>query len=223
MRGRGFRIGLASLVVAAAAAACSSSPSGTPPGTADSGGQPIPALSGATPAEAAAKSLVEFRAAVSADNAEALGFASPEEAARAELGPSLPIAVLTVARLQAWDGNGPPDQVWIRDGLAIYEVVVDGIVRSSIEVARAGGAWQGDRFGSPHLIEAIAAVSADGDVVVEMPEMNLVFLARGSGAELTLATVFDAPSLGFVAGEPVAAKEVLSTLRAHQPEPSTLN
>lgn len=213
-------------IVAAGAVGCSSSPSpsASPSDGPAAGGQPVAALTGATPEEAAAKSLADFQAAVNADNAEALGFQSTDEVARATLGATLPVAVLTTGRLGAWDSNSAPNELWISGGLALYAVTVDGEVRSSIEVARVGNsAWQGDRFGAPHLVTAIAALAAPGDVVVEVPEMNLVFLARGTGPALTLVPVFDSPELALVAGQPSAAKDVLATLRAHRPEPSTLN
>jgi hypothetical protein len=187
----------------------------TPASPAPAGGEsePVQALQGKDPDEAAAKSLEAYRGLVGQEDFGALGFSSLEEVARAELGRSYRVSLVPLDQLRTYTADADPEKLFVDAGRVIYEVRVGDAVRSSLEVGPIGDVWQGQSFGSPGLIRPIAEFSqADDDFVVTVAALNVYFLAARNSDGLFLTPLFDYEAFGFAAGRPVPAAEGLAAL-----------
>lgn len=202
------RVLLVALVVGLAA--CTSPASPAPPGEPE----PIPALQGKDPDEAARKSLEAFRALVTADDFKALGFESLDEVAKAQLGPSLKVSTVPLDRLQKFQPGVNPEELLVDANRVIYPVTVNEEVRTSLEVGQVGGLWQGSSFGSPEFIRPLAKLRhSDADFVLWVPALNVYFMAsRTEGGGLALTPAFDYPDMKFTAGRTLQAASAFAAL-----------
>lgn len=203
-----MQTGFLSLIVALLLAAC------TGPGSSPGGEQQaIPSLQGKDPAEAAQKSLDTYKRLVSAEDFAALGFQSLEEVQNAELGASFPIQIVPLDRLQQFDQGGDTEGLLTDAGRVVFEVQVDEALRSSIEVGRVGDLWQGQSFGEPALIGALAPLrQSEEDFEVVVPALNVYFVATRTDAGLQLTPAFDYPAFNLSAGRALPAAEALNAL-----------
>lgn len=175
--------------------------------------EPVPALQGKDPDEAAAKSLEAYRKLVTQDDFAALGFATADDVARAELGRSYRVVLVPLDRLKAYTVETDPETLFNDAGRIIYEVRVDNEVRSSLEVGPFGDLWQGQSFGSPGLIGPIAQFTrADDDFVVFVAALNVYYLATRTSDGLFLVPLFDYPQFQLGAGKDVPAGDGLAVL-----------
>lgn len=212
--------------LAAAIAACSPTASAAPSGASASNATAavIGPLAGTTPKEAATHSLDQLKGLVDANNFEAFGFLSADEAARAELGRSMSISSVPLDRLLAYRQGSDPGALLTDGGDQIFEVLVDGNVRSSIVVGAFGQAWEGKRLGGPRLIAALAALHGDDqDFVIAVPSMNVWLVGRTQDGQLVATPAFDYPTLELFAGTGKPAGDVFDVLAKHAPAPDTLN
>ena len=193
------------LALAACAAPASQPPGGEP--------EPIPALQGKDPDEAARKSLEAFRALVTADDFTALGFESLDEVAKAQLGPSLKVSTVPLDRLQKYEPGANPEELLVDANRVIYTVTVNEEVRTSLEVGQVGDLWQGRSFGSPEFIRPIAKLrQSDTDFVVWVPALNAYFMASRTEGGLTLTPAFDYPELDLSAGRTLPAASAFAVM-----------
>jgi hypothetical protein len=196
---------LVALVLAVAACAAPASPS--------PGGEPVPALQGKDPDEAARKSLEAFRALVTADDFRALGFESFDEVAKAQLGPSLKVSTVPLDRLQKYQQGANPEELLVDANRVIYTVTVNEEVRTSLEVGKVGDLWQGRSFGSPEFIRPLARLrQSDTDFVVWVPALNAYFMGRRTEGGLTLTPAFDYPEMDLSAGRTLPAASAFAAM-----------
>jgi hypothetical protein len=196
---------LVALVLAVAACAA---PASQPPG-----GEPIPALQGKDPDEAARKSLDAFRALVTADDFRALGFESLDEVAKAQLGPSLKVSTVPLDRLQKFQPGGNPEELLVDANRVIYPITVSEEVRTSLEVGQVGDLWQGRSFGSPEFIRPLAKLRrSDTDFVVWVPALNAYLMASRTEGGLTLTPGFDYPEMDLTAGRTLPAASAFAEM-----------
>jgi hypothetical protein len=146
-----------------------------------------------------------------------------DEHARSGLGAPLPVAMIRLDRLRAYQAGAPADDLIDHLGVVLYPVQVGGDVRAELELAREGTTWQAVRVGaSAHARE----LSRFGKVIgapaylVRVPALGVELLAYGSGATLRLALVHATPGIGLAAGRALPAQDVLNVLvplaRAYQ-------
>ena len=207
-------IALLALVVSG----CSSAPTVAPSPTMDAAALSIPALQGKTADESARRSLEEFRALVTADDAATLGFTSADEAATAALGRSLAIWAVPLDQLRAYDSAADPNGLLVDSGEVIVEVTVDGDVRSAVRVGKVGDVWQGEGLGWPALIGALAAMhTTDDEFVVWVPAMNVYLVGRRSDGSLIVTPAFDYPEYELFTGDSLPANEAFGRLAGAAP------
>jgi hypothetical protein len=200
---------LIALAIVVLLAGCSPQASQPPAGEP----QPEPALQGKDPDEAAAKSLEVYRRLVTADDFAALGFKSLDEVAKAALGRSFTVSLVPLDRLAQLTRDTKPDDLFTDSGRVLYEVTVGGEVRSSLEVGPIGTVWQGQSFGSPGLIAALAALQPGAeDFVVWVAALNVYFLASRTSDGLFLTPAFDYPAFKLVVGRAIPAADALGGL-----------
>jgi hypothetical protein len=213
---------LAAFALLAAVLAACGSPTVSPSGASGAPGGSSVAdgyaeLQGATPEEAARKSLDEFRQLVTPENFADLGFASAEEAAQAELGRPIEVAIVPLNRLRAYEASQDPMTLLVQGGEVVYEVTVAGEVRTGLTVDQRGGMWEGIGFGSRNLTAAIASAhDHEDEFAVWVPAMNFWAIARKADG-FVLAPLFDVPDAGLVAGAEVPAKNAFQQLAEQAP------
>jgi hypothetical protein len=175
---------------------------------------------------AANQGLDTFRTLVTQENYQALGFTSPDEVKQAVLGEPLKVFRIPLDQLKQYDLNtassagNNPEKLLVDVSQSIYPVIVENQVRSSISVEQSGssgssgGNWSPTDFGSPSLIEALSKARQNkDDFVVQVPALNLYFVARRSDSGLLLTPITDDPSLRFTAGQPMPIQDVLTIIQ----------
>jgi hypothetical protein len=192
--------------------------------------QEIRALPGQTQV-AARNSLQTLRQLVDAENVRELGFESPQQAQKANLGQPLLDYMIRLDELTKYDG-GDPAKYLHATGQAVYPVLVDGKPRSSITLLRKDNAWTPLSFGEAQLsdargralqaIKGAAPGAADGGFQVRIPAMNAVFVAHTVNGTVMLTPVNSLPEFGLEANRTEPAKDVLARLQplAHQIDPN---
>ncbi len=167
-----------------------------------------------TPQQAAEEALKILEKLVTRENYEAMGFTSPDEVAKAQLGAPMTVYRVQLDQLREYSpGETEPKSLLVDVSRALYPVTVDGEVRSSVAVEGSQGEWRGTDFGAPGLIKALSQYrQSDSDFVVHVGFVGLYFVGQQNEAGLSLTPLLDDPNLGFVAGEPLPADEVFRAL-----------
>ena len=158
---------------------------------------------------AAIQALRDLQGFAVTQDYRAVGFASPDEARRSQLGDPLTISEIGVERLRAYSPGAPVDDLLTPSPQTLYPVTVNGAVKSSVTIVRERDAFRPSAFGGPALIGPLSAyrqyVGGVSDTVVRVPALNLVFLARRRAAGLMLVPVFAEPDIGLPVGRETPA------------------
>ncbi|MBV9783871.1 MAG: hypothetical protein JO264_08630 [Acidisphaera sp.] len=171
---------------------------------------PVPGPPETAQLGAAQQGLATFRSLVTPQNYRGLGFASPDDIGRAELGTPLPFYRIELEALRRYTPNTPAQDLLVNAQRSLYPVMVDGRVASSIFVTGHNDGWRATDFGNADLARATSAMRrVPSDIVVQIPAAKLTFIARGQGADMTLTPVMDDPRFGFRAGQALPASRVL--------------
>ena len=125
---------------------------------------------------------------VTKENYEAMGFTSPDEVAKAQLGAPMTVYRVQLDQLREYSpGETEPKSLLVDVSRALYPVTVDGEVRSSVAVEGPQGKWRGTDFGAPGLIKALSQYrQSDLDFVVHVGFLGLYFVGQQVEAGLSL-------------------------------------
>ncbi|ATB40234.1 hypothetical protein CYFUS_005682 [Cystobacter fuscus] len=170
---------------------------------------------------AAARTLQDFAGRVSASNARSLGFQGPEEASTGTLGEPIPVFMVSLERLQRYQGEDP-GRLLLDLQRVVYPVQVEGEVRSLVEVQSTRGRWETVQIGGAQksrLMEKhrrgvmrTAGARVSDFFELRVPALHLVFLAHHGAEGLVVTPLLDEASLGLRAGQPELASQVFSRL-----------
>jgi hypothetical protein len=208
-----MRIALLAALIALAPSACfAQSPGGVDLGAA--------AQESAT---AARQSLTTLAELAQGANGARLGFLSPGDAEKSELGTPWSDFIVQLDDLRSWQAGTDPMRLLRPSGLIVYPVTVGGAVRSSITLKKQDAGWQAVAFGAPAQSQAVSgARSAVADRArsagsqtfqVRIPAFNLVFVGYVANGRLMLTPAVDSPRLGISAGAAVAADDLFTRLK----------
>ena len=169
--------------------------------------QPPPAP---TQAAAAQQGLATLQQLVTPQNYAGLGFSSPEEVRRAQLGSPMPLFRVELNTLMQMTPQTPSSTVLVDARRSLYPVVVDQRVASSLFVMRHDDGWRATDFGSA----AVARLTTEfrrgpQDFIVWIPAAKVYFIGRGAGPNLTLTPVMNDPRFDFRAGASLPAQRAL--------------
>jgi hypothetical protein len=197
-----------------------------------------PSYGGTRGAEAAqpvaAKALRTLGGLVNRENAQALGFDTPDQAKSAALGTPLEQFLIGLNDLKKFEPGSDPNSLLAPSGVLTYPVLVGGSTRSSVTVSRSGGTWRATAFGSPSYVRALTEVrdrqqaAAGGSGVelfeVQVRSLNLSFVGRRDASQVTLIPIIDDARFGFKRGEAVsladAVAKILPAARHHNGLPT---
>ncbi|UCD63147.1 MAG: hypothetical protein JSW34_10380 [Candidatus Zixiibacteriota bacterium] len=173
---------------------------------------------------------------VTAENLEAMGFASLEDVKKVALDdsePPLQVFMVRLDQLKEYEPGTDPTGIFSGGEMAYYPVTVGGKVRVAVGVERIEEKWQASSFGDASLIQMLTAIrrqSSDSTKVparsysvVKVPALNLHFLAYRTDTDLMLVPVQDDAQYKFKAGVAMPAgrafENILPAAQAHDGSP----
>lgn len=170
----------------------------------------------------ASEALVTFNELVTEENYTVMGFESLSEVGAASLGEHLRVFMVRLDQLQKYQPGSDPNEILSGGDLVIYPVTVEEQVRSSIVVEKVKERWNATSFGSSNQVKMLIKVrKADSDstelpissyFVVQVPSLNLYFIAHQADKVLMLTPLLDDPSYGFKEGFTMPADKVFEAI-----------
>lgn len=167
-------------------------------------------------------SLTELRELVDEQNYAKLGFHSPDEPDRMQLGTPMAVYFVGLDRVRQFQPGHDPKELLTDIGEMVYPVQVDQDVRCSLVVKKRGEDWQVQHFGQPRLSRSLAQVRdqlaensgrpKEDYFEVEIPAMYLVFIGHRETDELFLTPVHDQSELGLEAGKTEPGSDIFTKL-----------
>lgn len=169
---------------------------------------------------AAKKGLQDFRQLASTSPSGKFGLQSTE-IEKAELQKPLPVFLVKAEELSNYVDTKDPKVLLTDIHSFVYPISVAGTVKSSMQVDQTGGEWQMVAVGRPVFIKKVVSsldkagpgAADQGTRIVEIPALNMYFLAWMRGNEIILAPIGDNATLNLKAGEQVPARQVFTKLR----------
>jgi hypothetical protein len=169
-----------------------------------------------------------MRAMIAKGAPEGLGLATASEVEHAALADDLPAYYMSSAELAQLTSSGDVRAALGPAHERIVPVVVDGAVRSLVEMSLTpAGEWKVTGMGRPKLAAALGATLPDvraraggGPVsMLNVPTRGLRFLVHEEGGEMMMTPVHDVAGTGLGAGRPMAAPRALAVLAATHRQP----
>jgi hypothetical protein len=188
-------------------------------------------------APAAARALQTFAKLVTDDNAKPLGFASRQEVTQAELGPPAMVFFVRLDALRRYEKDKQDPRELLSAGIrVVYPVLVKGVPRSSIELAKEPGTneWRAASFGDSTLGPELSRLrerkvqeeraahperAPPGFSIIRVPALSLYFLGHVNVRadrrhELILTPFADEGRFNFKAGESLPAGAVFEAIQS---------
>lgn len=172
--------------------------------------------------EVASEALATFNELVTMENYTVLGFESLSEVRVANLGEHLRVFMVQLDQLQKYQPGSDPNKILSCGDLVIYPVTVEEQVRSSIVVEKVREGWNATSFGGSNQVKLLTKIrKADSDYtrlpissyfVVQVPSLNLYFIAHRADEVLMLTPLLDDPSYEFKAGFTMPADKVFEAI-----------
>jgi hypothetical protein len=173
---------------------------------------PPPASNAGQAADAA---LGVLRQLVTPQNYRGMGFDSIDQVSRAQLGAPLAVSNIGLDRLKQYQPSADPATLLVPSNEAVYPVVVDGTVKSSLTIIRKGNGYVPAAFGNGDLSKRLGryrqAAGADA-FIVRVPALNFYFLGHRAAEGLFLTPLVSDPRLKLAEGRPQSANQVLAQL-----------
>jgi hypothetical protein len=170
--------------------------------------------------EAAEKGLGDFRQLVSTSPGGKFGLQSTE-VEKTELQKPWPVYLVKAEQLAKYASTQDPKELLTDIHSFVYPISVSGAVKSSMQVDQSDGEWRMVAVGRPTFIKDVvssidrAGPGTAGEEVklVQIPALNMYFIGRIKGKNLTLAPIGDNSFLNLKAGKPTDATQVFVRLR----------
>jgi hypothetical protein len=175
-----------------------------------------------SPRRAAEAALPTLRRAATGKGVQLLGFRSADEAAEATLGEPLPISVVRLDALQAYNAATDPASIIVASKRVLFPVLSGGEVRTGVEVREKQGVWGAGAIGGSRLAILLDAArsahraSAGAGTTyfaVQVPALNLYLLgAETASGRMLIPLADDSRFPTLRAGQPVSLADALAAL-----------
>jgi len=169
------------------------------------------------PQEAATRGRAVFQSLIDEQNYKGYGFDSLEQARRLEIHGSMDVFNIPPESLYGLEPGSDLDAVLVRSPETIYQVVVDGQVKSSVLVMQLGPeAYRAAGFGNAELVKRLSRYQSEGgadEFAVRVLGIYMYFLGRKHNGRFTLTPIEHNDQLGLAAGVAYDADDVLQRLR----------
>ena len=182
------------------------------------------AIGGPTHAAVAAASLATLAGLVGSGPPERRGFHSIGEAQGTTLAAWLPVFMVGLDDLGAYQTGQDPRTLLLDPREVMYPITVNGEVRSSVFLRqRADGFWEIVRFGGGNVAAVVDAgrqvLSTNRGIaqtevsLIVIPTLAARLLGHDENGSLMLTPVYDVPGTAFHAGETHSASDVFAVLQ----------
>lgn len=170
--------------------------------------------------QAAAKGLKDLQQLATTSPSGQFGLQSIE-IDKVELQKPLPVYLVKAEQLASYvDGKNPKDLLTDIHSF-VYPVSVAGTVKSSMQIEESAGEWRMVAVGRPVFIKnVVSSVDKAGPGaagaetrIVEIPALNMYFVAWIKGEDISLAPIDDNAVLNLKAGQQLPATKVFAKLR----------
>lgn len=172
---------------------------------------------------AAQRALAIFGQLVTTENALEMGFSSPGDVARSELGTPLADFMIGLDAIRAYQPGQDPLPLLTSTGEVVYPVGVGGGVNASVVLKKNNSNWEPVSFGAPVRSQAVGSVretaarsegvSLAESFQVRIPAYNLFFVGTIKDGRLILTPAMDFAQFDLRAGTSLSAEEVLLRLK----------
>ena len=162
--------------------------------------------------------LNSFVVGLTSDQLANVGFASAGEAEQAVAGFPLRRFELYVGEVREFTaGDRVSDLLHPLDTLT-FPLLVAGSVRSSVSVHYGGGSFKPAAFGDFNFIRSVysaidtfhpTGVEFDTPFILDVPGLNLTFVARGKGRRIWVRPIVDSPSYGLARSDVLSLEEMV--------------
>lgn len=170
----------------------------------------------------ASQAFKSFSRLVTDKNYEAMGFESPGEVQVASLDEHMRVFTVRLDELKKYTPGSDPNKILSGGDQVIYPITVEKQIRSSIVVGKMKEKWTAVSFGGSNQIKMLTKMRKDMSesiglpissyFVVQVPALNLHFIAHQADEVLMLTPLLDDPSYGFKAGATIPAKKVFEII-----------
>jgi hypothetical protein len=170
--------------------------------------------------QAATKGLKDFRELASSSPGGKFGLQSIE-VNETELQKPLPVYLVKAEELANYVDAKDPKDLLSDIHSFVYPISVAGTVKSSMQVDESNGEWRMVSVGRPNFITNVvlsidkAGPGAAGEepAIVEIPALNMYFVAWIKGKDIILAPIGDNAVLNLKTGQQLPATKVFAKLR----------
>jgi hypothetical protein len=173
--------------------------------------------------DAAARALVTFQKIGKEGNFKAMGFESTDEMTKATLDEPLPVFMVELNDLRAYQSGSDPNQLLKPIDKIIYPVKAGEGVRSSIVLQKDKEGWKASDFGGANFARLVSRardesskttnLSTNAYFVVQAPALNAYFLGYRLNDKLMLVSLVDDPAFNLHAGSALPAEQLFDQLR----------
>ncbi|UCD63626.1 MAG: hypothetical protein JSW34_12915 [Candidatus Zixiibacteriota bacterium] len=202
-------------------------------GNAYSQDEPLPVE---TVKEVARAALPVLGQLVTAENFEAMGFRSLEDAAKVTLDdtePPLQVFMVRLDRLKEYQAGADANSLLTGGDMVYYPVTVGGEVTAAVGIAKTKEQWEVTSLGDANLIRMLTSarkrsmdaseLDAKSYFIVWVAALNLHFVAYRADERLMLVPVQDEPTYKFETGVAMPAEQafeaILPAAKAHDGSP----
>lgn len=185
---------------------------------------PAGALAEGTPPEqAAAKALETFTLMVDDQNYRRMGFDSPGQLQEASLGEPIEELTIPLEVLRAGEPPSDPEKILEKCLTRHYPLVLENRVLSEVTIRCEGDNWKPSGFGGVGHVREMSKMrqrlAADKRLEksqifeVAVPQLQISFMGYKEDGHLFLTPLYSDRRLGFTAGVPIRAEQVIEALR----------
>jgi len=153
---------------------------------------------------------------------KALGFESPAEARQAQLGPSIQLFMVRLDQLREYEPNADPNKLLVNTNEIIFPITFRGQVRTGMYLREFDGKWHVATFGRATITRLLAkGIEEQAHVTktppasffaVNIPALNLYFIARRFDSTLQLTPVLSDSRFTFQLGHALPGREIFSAI-----------
>lgn len=169
------------------------------------------------PGDAATTGRDVFQSLIDEQTYKGYGFDSLDQARRLEIGDSMEVFDILPERLYGLKPGSDLNAVLVRSPETIYQVTVDGDVKSSVTVMQLSqDAYRAAGFGNAELVKRLSRYRLEGGAdgfAVRVLGIYMYFLGRKQDGRFTLTPIADNRDLDLQAGVAYDADAVLQRLR----------
>jgi hypothetical protein len=165
--------------------------------------------------QAANAAIGVLRQLITPQNYRGMGFDTQDEVSRAQLGAPLAVNNIGLDQLKQYQSSADPAPLLMASNEAVYPVIVDGNVKSSLTIIKKDGGYVPSAFGNADVAKRLGRYRQGAGAnafIVRVPALNFYFLGNRTAEGLFLTPIVSDPRLKLAEGQAQPANQVLAQL-----------